>query len=156
MRTGTGVQQVTPPAGTSTVSTLGRVDYEDAFVVDVETPHALSAEQWIRRVLEEAPTTLRLQLLSGWSGLGLALKRPGAAGSVLGWQIRAAEPDFVLLGAASRVGMPAELYLRRETDRLLFCTLVRHENPLVRALWARVIPTHVRTVRALLARAGSS
>jgi hypothetical protein len=156
MRTETGVQQVTPLPRTRAVSTLDRVDYEDAFVVDVETPRALSAEQWIRRVLEEAPRILRLQLLSGWSGLGLALKRPGAEGSVLGWQIRAADPDFVLLGAASRVGMPAELYLRRETDRLLFCTFVRHQNPLVRALWARVVPTHVRTVRSLLARAANS
>ncbi len=153
MRTETDVAQVTPSPSTRTVSTLGRVDYEDAFVVNVEAPLALSAEQWIRRILEEAPTTVRLQLLSGWSGLGLALRRPGAEGAVLGWQIRAAEPDSVLLGAASRVGMPAELYLRREADRLLFCTFVRQDNPLVRSLWARVAPMHVRTVRTLLARA---
>lgn len=156
MRTETGVQQITPSPSNRTVSTLDRVDYEDAFVVDLEAPHALSAEQWIRRLLEEAPTTVRLQLLSGWSALGLALRRPGAEGSVLGWQIRAADPDFVLLGAASRIGMPAELYLRRETDRLLLCTFVKHENPLVRALWARVTPMHVRTVRALLAHADNS
>jgi hypothetical protein len=153
MRTETGVQQITPSPTMRTVSTLDRVDYEDAFVVDVEAPHALSAEQWIRRVLEEAPTAVRLQLLSGWSALGLALKRPGADGAVLGWQIRAEEPDFILLGAGSRVGMPAELYLRREPDRLLFCTFVTHEKPVVRALWARVVPTHVRTVSTLLARA---
>ena len=73
--------------------------------------------------------------------------------SVLGWPIRASDPDFVLLGAESRVGMPGELLLRREDDGLLFATFVRHDNPLVRALWARVVPGHVRTVRTLLERA---
>jgi hypothetical protein len=99
MRTETGVQQVTPLASTRAVSTLGRVDYEDAFVVDVETPRALSAEQWIRRVLEEAPTTLRLQLLSGWCGLGARLADPRcrsglrpARGRVAGGHARRAVP----------------------------------------------------------------
>jgi hypothetical protein len=148
-----GVRQITPRPGARDASTLGRIDYEDAFVVDVAAPHVMSAEQWMRTILEGAPTAVRLQLLSGWAALGfkVSLTRPDP--SVLGWSIRASDPDFVLLGAESRVGMPGELLLRREHDGLLFATFVRHGNPLVRALWARVVAGHVRTVRALLERA---
>ena len=149
------VRQITPLPGTRTASTLGRVDYEDAFVVDIGAPRLLSAERWMRKIVEEAPKNVRLQLLSGWSALGLKVNPTGSGRSILGWQIRAADDDVVLLGAESRVGMPAELFLRREADRLLFATFVRHDNPLVRALWARVVPGHVRMVRALLERAGT-
>jgi hypothetical protein len=151
----TVVRQITPPPGTRSASTLGRVDYEDAFVVDVCEPSALSAEQWMRMILEGASAAVRIQLLSGWSALGLRVGLPSADRSVLGWQIRAADSDFILLGAESWVGMPGELFLRREADRLLFATFVRHDNAFVRALWARVVPTHVRMVQELLARAGS-
>jgi hypothetical protein len=149
----TGVRQVTPLPGTRDASTLGRVDYEDAFVVPVRAPRVLSAEQWMRTILEDAPTTVRLQLLSGWAALGLKLSLTVPDRSVLGWPIRASDPGFLLLRAESRVGMPGELLLRREDDGLLFATFVRHDNPLVRALWARVVPGHVRTVRTLLERA---
>ena len=152
----TGVRQVTPSPGTRDASTLGRVDYEDAFVVPVRVPRVLSAELWMRTILEDAPTTVRLQLLSGWAALGLKVSLTVPDRSVLGWPIRASDPDFVLLGAESRVGMPGELLLRREDDGLLFATFVRHDNPLVRALWARVVPGHVRTVRTLLERASTN
>ena len=148
----TGVRQVTPLPGTRDMSTLGRIDYEDAFVVPLRAPSALSAEQWMRRILEGAPPAIRLQLLSGWSALGLKVSLTGSDRSVLGWPIRASDPDLILLGAESRVGMPGELLLRREDDGLLFATFARHDNPLVRALWARVVPGHVRTVRMLLER----
>jgi hypothetical protein len=150
----TGVRQIAPLPGVRSASTLGRVDYEDAFVVDVGETSALTAEQWMRMILEGASAAVRLQLLSGWSALGLRVSLSGTDRSVLGWQIRAADPTFVLLGAESRVGMPGELFLRREADRLLFATFVRHDNAVVRALWARVVPTHVRMVQELLARAG--
>ncbi len=149
----TGVRQVTPLLSTRDVSTLGRIDYEDAFVVPLRAPTVLSAEQWMRRILEGAPMAVRLQLLSGWAALGLKVSLTGSERSVLGWPIRASDPDFVLLGAESRVGMPGELLLRRGDGGLLFATFVRHDNPLVRALWARVVPGHVRTVRTLLERA---
>jgi hypothetical protein len=152
----TGVRQIEPLPGTRSASTLGRVDYEDAFVVDVCEPSALTAEQWMRMILEGASAAVRLQLLSGWSALGLRMRLPGTGRSVLGWQIRAADSNFVLLGAESRVGMPGELFLRREAGRLLFATFVRHDNAFVRTLWTRVVPTHIRMVQELLARAGAT
>jgi hypothetical protein len=49
--------------------------------------------------------------------------------------------------------MPAELFLERRDDSLLFCTFVRHENPIVRALWAPIIAPHEQVVTRLLQNA---
>jgi hypothetical protein len=81
--------------------------------------------------------------------LGLRLGLPGA-GNVLGWQIRRSTDDFVLLGAGSRIGMPAQLLFTRQRDGLLFDTFVQHDNVVARRLWASVEATHVQMVRALL------
>lgn len=144
------VRQTTPVADTRTVSTLPRIDYEDAFLVDVASPGGRSAEQWLRVILEDAPAAVRQRLLSGWKSIGLKSGPAGPDGSVLGWQIRARTDDFVLVGRNSRIGMPGELLLRRTEHGLLFATFVRFTHPIARLLWAAVKPTHVRTVAALL------
>lgn len=146
----TRVSQITPLPGTRSIHTLGRIDYEDAFLVDVERPHSRSAEQWLRLVLEDAPASVRLRLLWGWSMIGLKVSLDRSDDSVLGWRIRAGDPEFVLVGAESRIGMPGELLLRREEHGLLFATFVRQDNLVARALWATVVSGHTRTVRAIL------
>jgi hypothetical protein len=147
------VRQVSPLPANQTVSTLGRIDYEDAFVVDVGPTHTRRAEQWLRVILVDAPPTVRLRLLAGWSMIGLKLGLAGSSRTMLGWTIRAAGADFVLLGVESRIGMPGELLLRREEHQLLFATFVRQDNALARAVWSAVEPGHVRTVRSLLEHA---
>ncbi len=144
------VRQITPDAATLSPSMLGRIDYVDAFVVDVGAPHSRRAEQWMRVILEDAPASVRLRLLSAWSAIGLKVSLPGPGRSVLGWQIRAANVDFVLLGADSRIGMPGELLLRLREDGLLFATLVRQDNSIARAMWSSIEAAHVRTVRSIL------
>ncbi len=148
--TDTRVRQIAPVADLRQHSTLDRFDYEDAFVVDIGSAQARTAVEWMRVILEEAPTRIRMQLLSGWTGLGLKLSLPGSAGAVLGWKVRSEDDDLVLLGADSRIGMPAELVLRRDGQELLFATLVRQDNPVARAMWASIEATHVRTVRTIL------
>jgi hypothetical protein len=147
------VRQVAPDAATRQLSSLGRVDYADAFTVDVGAPSVHSAEQWGRRILEDAPASMRFRLLSGWSALGLKISVTGGGSPVLGWTIRINKPDFVLLGAESRIGMPGELAIRRDEHAVLFSTFVRHDNAAARALWAAVEPTHVRTVTLILGQA---
>lgn len=148
--TDTGVRQVEPVAELRQFRTLDRADYEDAFIVDVGSARTRTAGQWMRAVLEEAPTKIRVQLLAGWTALGLKLSLPGSDGAILGWRVRSEDDDLVLLGADSRIGMPAELILRRDGHELLFATLVRQENPVARAMWASIEATHVRTVRTIL------
>ncbi len=144
------VRQVPVPADARALATISTIDYEDGFVVDIERAEARTPEQWARAILEDAPVRTRSALLSGWSALGLKLGTDQPARRVLGWQIRRSTPEFVLLGADSRVGMPAELLFVPQQRELFFATFVQQSNQLARLAWAGVESVHVRTVRSLL------
>lgn len=148
------VRQVAVPPAARAASTLARIDYEDAFLVDTVSAEDRTAEQWARAALEDASLTVRSRLVSGWTALGLKLRRGRSDRSVLGWEIRERTDGLVLLGAGSRIGMPAELLFKRERDALLFATFVQKDNRIARAAWAAVEPVHVPTVRSLLEQAG--
>ena len=150
------VRQIALPTTARALSTLARIDYADAFRVPAGAAGDRTGEQWARATLEDAPMAVRRQLRWGWLALGLKLGGAGGEGFVLGWEVRRSGPDFALLGAGSRVGMPAELLFKPEGDTLLFATLVRLRNPVVRAVWAAVAPWHRQVVPALLGRAARS
>jgi hypothetical protein len=147
------VRQIVVPPGARALSTLARIDYQDAFLVNIDPVAYQTAEQWARAILEDAPFDVRVALISGWSALGLKLDRSRSGRSVLGWHVRKSTPDFVLLGADSRIGMPGELLVKREPEALLFATFVQHDNLIARGVWAAVEATHVRTVRDVLEEA---
>jgi hypothetical protein len=144
------VRKIAVPPAARALSTLAHIDYEDAFLVDVGALEGRTAEQWARAILDDAPESLRLRLWAGWMMLGLRLGAPGSKRHVLGWEIRDKSPDFVLLGARSRVGMPAEILVKREPDGLLLDVFVQKNNPIARAVWAAIQPAHERIVPALL------
>ena len=146
------VRQVDVPSSARALSTLPRIDYCDAFLFDVGSRRDESAEDLIREVFEGAPLAVRTQLLSGWSTIGLKVSS-GSEGSVLGWDVRRAVPEHVLLGADSRIGMPGELLLRKEDGALLFATFVAQRNLVARAVWTVTEPVHVRVVRDVLTQA---
>jgi hypothetical protein len=148
----TGVRQVDVPPSARALSTLARIDYADAFIVDVGSAHDQRAEDLIREILEGAPLAVRTKLLSGWSAIGLKVRNM-SNGSVLGWEVRRTAPDHVLLGAESRIGMPGELLLKKEDGALLFATFVAQRNVVARAVWAVTEPVHVRVVRDILDQA---
>jgi hypothetical protein len=150
---GSSVRQIEVPPQARALSTLAHIDYEDAFLVDIAGSHERTPEQWARAILEDAPIKVRSSLVSGWTSIGLKLDRSGPGGSVLGWSVRASTPDFALLGADSRIGMPGQLLIKREHDALLFATFVQHDNPVARAVWAGVEPVHVPIVRRVLEHA---
>jgi hypothetical protein len=147
------VRQIAVPADARALSTLSRIDYADAFLVDVGPTEDRTAVQWVRAILEEAPVTVRCTLQSGWSAIGLKLARGRSDGVVLGWEIRHRAADYVLLGADSRIGMMGELLLVRQQSALLFCTFVQQDNHVARGVWAGVEPVHVPIVRRLLEQA---
>ena len=147
------VEQITVPPEARALTMLSRAGYADAFSARVPDPQAHTAEEWMRLTIEGAPPPLRRSLRSGWRMLGLKHGPLDSAGHILGWEIRQCDPDVVRVGAASRVGMPAELVLVRRDDSLLFCTFIRHENPVVRAVWAPIVAPHERVVQGLLGRA---
>ena len=67
------VRQVPLPPAARALSTLPRVDYEDAFLVETGPAQDRTAEQWARAILEDAPASTRNALSRGWSRLGLRL-----------------------------------------------------------------------------------
>jgi hypothetical protein len=142
------VRQVSLPVDARALSTLSRVDYEDAFIVDVGGER--TAEGWARAVFDDAPLAVRARLLSGWIGLGLKLGEPWSARHVLGWKVQQSSPSVVLLGAESLLGLQAELLFRTEPRGLLFATLVQQNNPLARTVWVRITSIHQKVVHSLL------
>ena len=144
------VRQVALPGPARGRSTLPRLDYTDAFVVQAASAQERTAEQWARAMLEGASAATRNGLRWGWSVLGLQLGSTRSAELVLGWELRRSTPEHVLLAARSRLGMVAELLFERRRRTLLYATLLRHENPLARAVWAGVAPWHRVVVRQVL------
>jgi hypothetical protein len=151
--TASPVRQIPVPPAARALSTLPQIDYEDAFIVDIASTGGRTGEQWARAVLQDAPISVRSSLVSGWSALGLRLGCVRSDRLVLGWEVRRSTPEFALLGAGSRIGMPAELLFKRQPDTLLFATFVRQETPIARAVWARVEPVHRPIVRRILEQA---
>jgi hypothetical protein len=144
------VRQVAVPAEARALSTLPQIDYADAFAVGTGLPSGWTPQRWLRLMLEGAPLPMRKVLRWAWTGLGLRLGPDAAGDFVLGWRVLRSEPDHVLVGATSRIGMPAELLLVHRDSTLLFDTFVRHENVLARILWAGTEPGHVPVVRRML------
>ena len=132
-------------------STLDRVDYADAFAVEVGGAGPLTAEKWARTMLEGAPRHTRASLLSGWTALGLKLAI-GDPEAVLGWRIRQVTPDLLLVGADGRIGLSAELLFRRAGNELHFSTFVRIAGPAATLAWAGIERRHDVVVRSLLER----
>jgi hypothetical protein len=147
------VRQVDVPPAVHSLATLPSIGYEDAFLADVGPVCDRTAEEWARAILEGSPKSLRANLLAGWSMIGLKVGGGRSRDSILGWRVRRCEPDYVLLGADSRIGMPGELLFKREREVLLFATFVAHHTLLARTTWIGVEPTHVRVVRRLLEQA---
>lgn len=146
------VQQIALPADARALSTLPRIDYEDAF--DVTADVVRTPRGWVGAVLQDAPARVRRRLLLGWTALGLRLE-PWSSDRVLGWKVKREEPSFVLLAANSWLGIRGELLFRSEPDGLLFATLVQHTNPAARILWPKITNRHQDVVRSLLTHAAN-
>lgn len=139
-----GARHVAVPPTARALSTLSRVDYADAFVVEIGRAQDRVAERWARAIFQDAPLPRRCALRWGWLAQGLKLGSARSDRLVLGWEVRRSTPDFALLGAESRIGMPAEILFMRQQDSLLVAVFVQHRNPIARAVWAGVQPVHRR------------
>jgi hypothetical protein len=149
------VHQIKVPAAAEGLSTLCRVDYADAFHVEIGVAQERTAEQWARALLEGAPDVMQKSLRRGWSGLGLRLGPLRSDRFVLGWEVRRNLPESLVLGADSLLGLHGELLFWRQQEVLLFATFLQIDNHVARAVWAGVTPLHLRVVRKVLEQAGS-
>ena len=129
--------QVDPPQSVRELTTLGRVDYLDAFVTEVDPDDPGRAQAWVQLV---------------WRALGLRLGLLPSDDHIVGWRIRDEQPDHVLLHADSWIGMPAEVLVRRAERELTMVTFVEQRTALARAMWANATPVHRAAVPRLLRR----
>lgn len=150
------VRQVGVPEAALALTTLSQVDYADTFIVDTRLAGGHDGEEWARLTLEEAGQKMGRSLRRGWTALGLKLARSGCEQAVLGWELRQTDTEFALLGADSRIGMPAELLFKPEGEQLLFATFVQQRNPMAKAIWSVIAPRHRQVVPYLLGRAARS
>jgi hypothetical protein len=150
------VRQVAVPSEARARATLAHVDYEDAFLVEATSAREWTAERWARTMLEGAPKSTQRQLDWGWWALGLRLGSPRSDRLVLGWEVRRADPDLALLGAAGRFGLSGELLFEPRQDALLFATFVQFDHPVARALWRGIALRHRQVVRHLLGQAAAA
>jgi hypothetical protein len=148
------VRQVDVPQAAIELSTLPRIHYEDAFLLETGPAPDRTGEQWARAMLEDAPAAVRHALRSTWTALGLQLAWTRSDRHVLGWELRRSTRDFALLGADGRLGLQAELLFEPRQRTLLFATFVQQTNHIARALWAGIEPVHGPVVRHMLEQAG--
>lgn len=148
---GAPVRRVPVPDFVKRLSVLPTIDYADAFTVATAAHPNRTAEQWARAILEDTGASTHLH--AEWTALGL---RVDDDSGVAGWRLRRNDPDTVLLGAESRIGMPGELLVAVRGDDLVFATMLSHRTPTTRPVWAAVEAAHVAKVRQLLTRAAES
>ena len=146
------VTQVPLPPEVRALSTLPRLDYTDSFVAGTSRAQELTAEEWARRMLENAPVPFLLAAPVTWFSLGLKHGPPWSRENVLGWPVRRREPDLLLLGADGRLGASAELLLQRRADSIFFATLLRIDSPAMKRVWSAMEGPHRRIVAKLLRR----
>jgi hypothetical protein len=145
-----GARQIEVPADARALTTLPRVDYEDAFLLETDAAQERTGEGWARAMLEDAPADTRRALRWTWFALGLKLGSTRDERLVLGWEVPRSTPDLALLAADSRLGLRGEVLVERKPRALLAATFVQLRNPIARAVWAQVVSGHRQALKSLL------
>ncbi len=131
------VRQVPLPSAARALSTLPRVDYEDARrtgPAQDRTAEQRAGRSW------KTPRRAREPLSKGWLGSACGSVQP-VDRLVLGWE-----------GGAARRTPPGQRR-RGGTQRRNFATFVYLENRIARTLWAAIASRHRQVVRDLLEQA---
>jgi hypothetical protein len=131
-------------------------DYEAAFTIERPEGRWLSAEQWARSMLEQAPPPLRWFLIVGWTAITCRLRPRRSPNRVLGWQIENTSPDVVVLVVRAWVGLTSHLVVCLDADAVTVASFVRCSGPatpVARAVWAATVPLHERMLPHLLSAA---
>ncbi|XVU26900.1 hypothetical protein ACQPZJ_07590 [Actinoplanes sp. CA-054009] len=130
---------------------IAPIHYREGF--RFATGERLTAEAWVRRILEGASRSERAKMLAAWRLLGVGLAPLKAPGQVLGWRILRNDPDVIVLAVRAAAGVSARLVLRAEPGRVTHAMLVRYDTGLGRRVWTRFAPAHRRFYVRLLDRA---
>jgi hypothetical protein len=145
--------EVAVPPRARALSTLPRIDYANAILIDTGPLLDRTGEQWARAVLEEAPTEMRAALTTAWTQLGIQLGPARSDRHVLGWTMQRSTPRSVLLHAGSPTGLQVELLVEDGSGTLLFASFIQHDGDAARAAWAEVEDLHAPVMGRLIEEA---
>lgn len=129
--------------------TLDRIDHVDTHLLATGRASDKTPELWAREILERPPAVMRARLATGWTMLGLRVHQRGTD-AIAGWPITHRDAEYVRLQGDSLLGLTGQLVTRVTDGGVEFATFVQLGNPLARAVWARVLPTHLEVVGSLL------
>ena len=143
------------PVAALSLNGLARLDYQDAFAIEIPEGVRLTAEDWARLVFrpDSAGDTLLLIAI----GLGLGASRPAPQAQGIGaFNVLHATDDAILLEALTRVGL-VQIVVACEPSRVVLATFVTYRGPLSRACFELLVRHgHRRAVPHLLNQAGTA
>jgi hypothetical protein len=140
------VVQVQVPSHARELAGLERVDYADAFAVDVTVRH--TPEEWIRLSAAASPALFSAIRLAH-RALGLPLAPPSSPDHLIGWNILRSDTDEAILGNDGAFGTPCIVGLT-PPGQVMVVTLIQLNGLRGRALWAPVAPGHRAVARYIL------
>jgi hypothetical protein len=138
------------PESILAVSALADPSYTCAFEIAAPPSDARSAEDWLRGIMEGAPTPMRWSIVTGWvSFLRLRLGPRPSPHHVLGWRIVSTSPTEIVIGVEGSLPSARQV-VEVQDDRVVRATIIRYDQPAARALWGMAAPIHVRTIPYLM------
>lgn len=140
------VVRVQVPSRARELAGLQRVDYTDAFAVDVTVRH--TPEEWIRLSAAASPTLFSAIRLAHHA-LGLPLAPPDSADHLIGWNILRSDTEEAVLGNDGTFGTPRIVGLT-PPGQVVVATLIQLNGLRGGALWAAVAPVHRAVARYIL------
>jgi Protein of unknown function (DUF2867) len=141
-----GVVQVPVPSRARELAGLERVDYADAFAVDVAVRH--TPEEWIRISAAASPRLFSAVRIAHHA-LGLPLAPPDSPDHPVGWDILRSDTEEAVLGNDGFFGTPRIVGLT-PPGQVVVATLIRLNGLRGRVIWAPVAPGHRAVARYIL------
>lgn len=150
----TAAVEIKVPSSVMQLRLLERVDYEDAFLVDIAVDR--SPRQWMRAFIQGAPRWFQVP----WVALGVVLlgARFGplrGSAHVLGWRVLVDRSDVFAVGLESVGGLRARLVAMTPPNRAIIATQIQLDTAYARAVWPAIRRGHRHFAPDLLARAAT-
>ena len=134
------------PTEAREIAGLTRVDYADAFAVDVTKQR--SPTEWINEAAASSPMLFRAVRVAHRM-LGLRLAPAGSAAHPLGWDVLVDGPTRAVLGNQGRLGTGRIVGLT-PPGQVVLVTLLELNGVPGRALWSAAVPVHRAVARYAL------
>jgi hypothetical protein len=148
-------RRVPVPEEILTEDDLSAPSYTCAFEIALQPTDTRTAEEWLRAMFEGARPALRSFILAGWvSALRLRLGPRPSAEHVIGWRIRSATPDEIVIGIEGPLVF-AHQVLRIQEGKVVHVTIVHFERSGAGLIWGVAAPIHVRTIPHLMQQASA-